>query len=157
MELNDVKLFGRVVRDAEMKVLPDGMKIATFSIATNRSYKDEKGEFVQVGNFFPLSVYNQYAEKVLPYLTKGRKVIIDGYLKQDRWEKDGVKKSATAIGVRNIQLIFDAKEQAEKSDEQTSENNAMPQPEAQHEESMIYEDDEPDFDSDIYSDTEELV
>lgn len=155
MELNDVKLFGRVVRDAEMKVMADGMKIATFSIATNRSYKNEKGEFVQVGNFFPLSVYNSYAEKVLPYLTKGRKVIIDGYLKQDKWEKDGVKKSATAIGVRNIQLIFDAKEQAEKNSPQNSENNTIPQPETQNEESMIYED-EPDIDTDIYSDTEEI-
>lgn len=156
MELNDVKLFGRVVRDAEMKIMPNGMKIATFSIATNRSYKNEKGEFVQVGNFFPLSVYNQYAEKLLPYLTKGRKVIIDGYLKQDRWEKDGVKKSTTAIGVRNIQLIFDAKEQPEKNGEQTSETDTTQQPESQNEESMIYED-EPEFDSDIYSDTEELV
>ncbi len=155
MELNDVKLFGRVVRDAEMKVMADGMKIATFSIATNRSYKNEKGEFVQVGNFFPLSVYNSYAEKVLPYLTKGRKVIIDGYLKQDKWEKDGVKKSATAIGVRNIQLIFDAKEQAEKNSPQNSENNTIPQPETQNEESMIYEN-EPDIDTDIYSDTEEI-
>lgn len=156
MELNDVKLFGRVVRDAELKVLADGMKIATFSIATNRSYKDEKDEVVQVGNFFPLSVYNQYAEKILPYLTKGRKVIIDGYLKQDRWEKDGVKKSATAIGVRNIQLIFDAKDSAEKSSLPASEPDAAPQVETQNEESMIYEE-EPDFDSDIYSDTEELV
>lgn len=156
MELNDVKLFGRVVRDAEMKTMPNGMKIATFSIATNRSYKNEKGEFVQVGNFFPLSVYNQYAEKILPFLTKGRKVIIDGYLKQDRWEKDGVKKSATAIGVRNIQLIFDAKDSAEKSSLPASEPVAIPQPESQNEESMIYEE-EPDFDSDIYSDTEELV
>lgn len=156
MELNDVKLFGRVVRDAEMKIMPNGMKIAAFSIATNRSYKNEKGEFVQVGNFFPLSVYNKYAEKVLPYLTKGRKVIIDGYLKQDRWEKDGIKKSAMAIGVEKIQIIFDAKESAEKNSSQASENNAIPQQDAQNEESMIYED-TPDFDTDIYTDSEELV
>lgn len=156
MELNDVKLFGRVVRDAEMKIMPNGMKIAAFSIATNRSYKNEKGEFVQVGNFFPLSVYNKYAEKVLPYLTKGRKVIIDGYLKQDRWEKDGIKKSAMAIGVEKIQIIFDAKESAEKNSSQASENNAIPQQDAQNEENMIYED-TPDFDTDIYTDSEELV
>ena len=67
-----------------------------------------------------------------------------------------MKKSATAIGVRNIQLIFDAKDSAEKSSLPASEPVAIPQPETQNEESMIYEE-EPDFDSDIYSDTEELV
>ncbi len=155
MELNDVKLFGRVVRDAQMKVMSNGMKIATFSIATNRSYKNEQGEFVQVGNFFPLSVYNQYAEKVLPYLTKGRKVIIDGFLKQDRWEKDGVKKSATAVGVRNIQLIFDAKESAEKNAVQNSEAAAEQQPETQDSENMIFEN-EADFGTDVYSEPEDI-
>lgn len=155
MELNDVKLFGRVVRDAQMKVMSNGMKIATFSIATNRSYKNEQGEFIQVGNFFPLSVYNQYAEKVLPYLTKGRKVIIDGFLKQDRWEKDGVKKSATAVGVRNIQLIFDAKESAEKNAAQNSEAAAEQQPETQDSENMIFEN-EADFGTDVYSEPEDI-
>lgn len=155
MELNDVKLFGRVVRDAQMKVMSNGMKIATFSIATNRSYKNEQGEFIQVGNFFPLSVYNQYAEKVLPYLTKGRKVIIDGFLKQDRWEKDGVKKSATAVGVRNIQLIFDAKESAEKNAAQNSEAAAEQQPETQDSENMIFEN-EADFGTDVYSEPENI-
>ena len=156
MELNDVKLFGRVVRDAQMKILSNGMKIATFSIATNRSCKNEKGEFIQVGNFFPLSVYNQYAEKVLPYLTKGRKVIIDGFLKQDRWEKDGVKKSATAVGVRNIQLIFDAKDSAEKNAAQNSETATEQQPEIQDSENMIFEN-EADFEADVYSELEDIV
>lgn len=73
-----------------------------------------------------------------------------------RKKKDGVKKSAIAIGVRNIQLIFDTKDSAEKSSVPASENSAVPQPETQNEESMIYED-EPDFDTDIYSDTEEIV
>lgn len=155
MELNDVKLFGRIVRDAQMKVMSNGMKIATFSIATNRSYKNEQGEFIQVGNFFPLSVYNQYAEKVLPYLTKGRKVIIDGFLKQDRWEKDGVKKSATAVGVRNIQLIFDAKESAEKNAAQNSEAAAEQQAETQDSENMIFEN-EADFGTDVYSEPEDI-
>lgn len=154
MELNDVKLFGRIVRDAELKVMPSGMKIATFSIATNRTHKNEKGEFVRVGNFFPLSVYNQYAENLLPYLVKGQKVIVDGYLKQDKWEKDGEKRTALSIGVKNIQIVFDSKNTAEEKQKELSEVHTE-RIDQKDEDNVIYES-ETGFDADFYAESEDI-
>ena len=48
-DLNDLKLYGRVVRDAEMKVTAKGLKVTVFSIATNMSHKDESGNYVEIG------------------------------------------------------------------------------------------------------------
>ena len=108
-DLNNLSLMGRVVRDAEMKVTANGIKITVFSIATNRTRKDSDGNYIDEGNFFPLAIYGNYAEKMLPHLKKGQRIIIEGFVKQDRWEKDGEKRSSTGIGVRQIHLIFDSK------------------------------------------------
>ena len=56
-------------------------------------------------------IFGNYAEKMHKYLVKGQKVIVEGFLRQDKWEKEGVKKSAISIGVNNIHLIFDSKKQ----------------------------------------------
>lgn len=108
-DLNDVKLFGRVVRDAETKTTTRGKSITLFSIAVKRDYKTESGAYEARPHFFPLTLYGEYGVKIQQYLKKGQKVIVTGYLKQERWEKDGNKRSSTAIGVNNIQLIFDSK------------------------------------------------
>lgn len=109
-DLNDVKIFGRVVRDAMMKETSTGTKICEFSIANNQTYKDEKGEYAQIAHFFPLTIYGTYAEKMLPHLKKGQRVIIEGWLKQNRWvNSDGKSRSTTAIGVRKIHIIWDSK------------------------------------------------
>lgn len=109
MELNDVKLFGRVVRDAVLKTNDNGLEIARFVIATNRARKNEQGKYENVGHFFPIVIFGNYAEKMQPWLTKGKKVIISGFLRQNRWDQDGEKRSAISIGVNDIQIIFDSK------------------------------------------------
>ncbi|MBQ8678320.1 MAG: single-stranded DNA-binding protein [Treponema sp.] len=124
-DLNSVQIFGRVVRDATMKETSGGTKITEFSIATNITCKDEKEGFVQKGNFFPLAIYGSYAEKMLPHLKKGQRVIIEGYLKQNRWVTgEGKHRSATEIGVRNIHLIFDAKKTDLEKSEPAAESGA---------------------------------
>lgn len=115
-DLNDTKLFGRVVKDAVLKTTANGLKIANFTIAVNRTYKDETGNTVSRGYFFPLAIFDTYAEKMCPYLRKGQRLIVEGYLKQDRWTtKDGFRRSATIIGVSQIHLIFDKKQDAADS------------------------------------------
>lgn len=125
-DLNDVKLFGRVVKDAELRVTANGMKIAGFSIAVNRTRKDKDGNFVQEGNFFPLSLYGDYAEKMLPHLTKGQKLIVEGFLKQDRWQtQDGKNRSATSVGVSRIHLIFDSKKDSQNQAEEGNSTDGL--------------------------------
>ena len=98
-DLNNLSLMGRVVRDAEMKVTASGVKVTVFSVATNRTRKDESGNYTDEGHFFPLAVYGNYAEKMLPRLKKGQRVVIEGFVRQDRWVTgDGQKRSATGIG-----------------------------------------------------------
>ncbi len=118
-DLNDVKIFGRIVRDAMMKETATGIKILEFSIANNQTYKDEKGEYVQTAHFFPLAIYGTYAEKMLPHLKRGQRVIIEGWLKQNRWiNSDGKSRSVTAIGVRKIHIVWDSKKN--ENSEQTA-------------------------------------
>ena len=63
-ELNKVQLFGRVVKDAELKKAGNNVSVAQFSVANNHSYKNkENGEWVNEVDFFPIAIYGAYAEK----------------------------------------------------------------------------------------------
>ena len=86
----------RVVKDAELKKTASGLSVAVFSVANNRSVIKSDGTYESKGNFFPLAVYGSYAEKIFRFLKKGQRLNIEGYLKQDKWVKDGAKRSATS-------------------------------------------------------------
>lgn len=109
-ELNNLVLQGRVVRDATMKENASGTKICEFSIAHNYSFKTELGEFVERADFFPLAIFGTFAEKMLPHLKKGQRVIIEAGIHQNRWTSaEGKNRSTTVIQVRKLHLIFDKK------------------------------------------------
>lgn len=104
MDINHVIEIGRLTRDAEVGYTPGGMAIAAFSIAVSRSVK--KGDqWVDEANYFDVKVFGNQAKNLGPYLTKGKQVGIDGYLHQDRWEKDGQKFSRVMIHANNVQLL----------------------------------------------------
>ena len=125
-DLNALYLYGRVVKDAELKKTSSGVSVAVFTIASNRTYKDGNGEFEEKGNFFPLAVFGNYAEKTVSLLKKGLRVTVEGYLKQDKWEKDGEKRSSIAIGVKKLHLLFDKK--PEENAKQSSESQLADEP-----------------------------
>ena len=103
-DINSVVLVGRLTRNAELKYTASGAAICNFSIASNRRIK--KGdEWVDQASFFDLTLWNKQAEGLSKYLTKGTQVAIQGYLQQNRWEKDGQIMTKVQIGVDNIQLI----------------------------------------------------
>lgn len=131
-DLNLVVFYGRVVSDAQIKIMPSGIKITNFSVANNFSTENQNGTFEDKASFFPLSIFGEYAEKMLPYLKKGQKVIIEGRLKQDRWEKNGQKRSSLAISVRKIQLVSNKKqaenyEEIQEIQEETSQSEIFPE------------------------------
>ena len=88
-DLNVVALTGRLVKDAELKKTADGKSYVVFSIANNLVRKNEKGEYVDIPNFFQIKMWNDTAEKMLKGLTKGRAVTVQGTLRQNQWVKDG--------------------------------------------------------------------
>jgi len=102
-DINSLVIVGRITSDCEFGYLNSGSAKASFSIAVNRSKKDGD-QWVDEASFFPITVWGKTAENLHTRFVKGQQVIISGYLKQDRWEKDGQKQSATKIIVENIQL-----------------------------------------------------
>jgi len=101
MNLNNVSIMGNLTRDPEMRSLPSGKEVCSLSIANNRVYM-KNGERVSEVNYFDVDVWGITAENCSKYLTKGNGVIVEGRLRQDRWEKDGktlsrVKITASAV------------------------------------------------------------
>lgn len=110
-DLNHVVLVGRITRDVgsderSFGYVGNGQARANVSIAVNRSRKDTAGgNWVEEANFFDVTIWGKQAENLKPYLTKGKQIAVDGYLKQDRWEKDGQKFSRVTIVANNVQLL----------------------------------------------------
>jgi single-strand DNA-binding protein len=108
-DLNHVVLIGRLTRDLgtderSFAYLPSGQARANISIAVNRSRKNGD-QWVDEVNYFDVTIWGKTAENLKPYLTKGKQIAIDGYLKQDRWEKDGQKNSRVSVVANNVQLL----------------------------------------------------
>ena len=104
-DINRVTIIGRLTKDAEVTYTPGGMAIASLSLAINRSTKGQDGKWYDEANYFDVKVFGKQADSLKPYLTKGKQIGVDGYLKQERWEKDGQKKSRVIINANDIQLL----------------------------------------------------
>jgi single-strand DNA-binding protein len=103
--INKVILTGRLTANPEMRVLPSGMSVAVFSIAVNRRYKDKGGQWQEESYFFDVESFGQLAERISKQLSKGYQVLIEGSLRQDKWEKDGEKRSKVKIVAERVVLI----------------------------------------------------
>jgi single-strand DNA-binding protein len=112
-DLNQLALNGRLTRDAELKYANSGTAICNFSLASNRSVKKD-GKYEDEANFFDCTLFGKSAENLCKYLVKGQQVSISGELRQERWEKDGEKKSRVSIIANNIFLIGGKKDETEK-------------------------------------------
>jgi|SRR6185503_12342923 len=105
MTLNSVNIMGNLTRDPELKYTNSGAALCNLSIANNRVYTSKAGEKVEEVSFFDVEVWGAVAENCGKYLTKGSGVIIEGRLKQDRWEKDGQQRSRVRISATNIHFM----------------------------------------------------
>lgn len=103
---NRVQLIGRVGNDPEVKSFDGGKKLATVSIATSDSYKNEKGERVEQTEWHRVVAWGKTAEIIEQFVTKGREIAVDGKLTHRSYDdKDGVKRFMTEIVVNEIQLV----------------------------------------------------
>lgn len=85
---NQVELIGNLTADPQVKTTPTGQKVATFSVATSRKWKDADGEVVEDTEFHNVVAWRKLAEIIEEYVTKGMKVFVKGYLKTRTWEKE---------------------------------------------------------------------
>lgn len=104
MSLNSVNVMGNLTRDPELKYTQSGKSVCNLSIANNRIYT-KNGEKVTEVSYFDIEVWGVVAENCSKYLTKGRGIIVEGRLKQDRWEKDGKTQSKVKISANSIHFL----------------------------------------------------
>ena len=103
---NSVRLIGNLGMNPEVKETTNGKKLAKFSVATNDSYRDEKGNEVKETQWHNLVVWGKQAEIVEKYLKKGSEVAIEGKLSTRNYtDKDGVKRYVTEIVVNEFMML----------------------------------------------------
>ncbi len=103
---NKVQLIGNVGNEPEITNLESGKKVAKFSIATNESYKDSKGEKVTNTQWHNIVAWGKIAEIVEKYVGKGKEVALEGKLTSRSYEtKEGEKKYVTEVVVDEILLL----------------------------------------------------
>lgn len=108
--LNRAEIIGNVTRDAELRYTPQGTAIATFSVATNRSWKNESGEQKEDAEFHRVVAWSKLAELCSKFVSKGRRVFVEGRLQTREWaDEAGVKHSSTEIVAHDI-LFLDNKQ-----------------------------------------------
>lgn len=106
MNLNHTFILGRLTQDPEYREIEKtGIKVATFSMATNMFYKDKEGEKQQKVEYHNIAVYGNMAKAAKDYLKKGQMALIEGRLQTRSWEKeDGSKGYKTEIIASIVQF-----------------------------------------------------
>ncbi len=104
MYLNKAMVYGNLTRDPEMKALPSGMQVCSFSVATNRTYNDRDGKRQEAVEYHNITAFGKQAEVIAKYLTKGSGVYVEGRLQTNSWEKDGVKQYRTEIVIDKFEF-----------------------------------------------------
>ncbi len=105
MYLNKVFIFGNLTRDPELRSLPSGVQVASFSVATNRVWKDKDGNKKESAEFHNTVVFGRQAELVAQYLRKGSSLLVEGRIQTRSWDTpQGEKKYRTEIVADRIQF-----------------------------------------------------
>ncbi len=105
MYINKAMIYGNLTRDPETRALPNGTPVSSFSVATNRVYKDKNGAKQESVDYHNVVVFGRQAEIVTQYLRKGSSVFIEGRIQTRSWDdKDGTKKYRTEIVAEGFQF-----------------------------------------------------
>jgi single-strand DNA-binding protein len=107
--LNKVQVIGNLTAEPEVRETPNGQKVATFSVATNRKWKDASGVLQEDTEFHNCVAWRGLADIAEQYMHKGKKVYVEGYLKTRSWDDTaGVKRYKTEIVAENVILLSSA-------------------------------------------------
>lgn len=106
MYLNKSFVYGNLTRDPEMKAMPNGSKVTSLSLATNRVYKDKDGAKQEQVEYHNIVVFGKQAETSAQYLKKGQGVLIEGRIQTRSWDDKttGEKKYRTEIVADSVQF-----------------------------------------------------
>lgn len=111
---NQITIVGRWTRDTEIKMSHNGTEIMNGSLAVSDPYRSEHTDFIDV------TAFKQLALNTNQYTRKGNKVLVSGKLQQERWEKDGQKRSRHVVIANQIVFLDDKKSSSENQSKQNT-------------------------------------
>jgi single-strand DNA-binding protein len=110
MDLNRATILGRLTRDPEVKTTPNGRTVTSLAVATNRVWNDQSGAKQEVVEYHNCVLWGKLADIAGQYLSKGRRVYLEGRLQTRDWTaQDGSKKYRTEIVVENMIMLDSAR------------------------------------------------
>lgn len=130
MYLNKCILVGNITRDPELKVTPLGNKVCTFSLATNRVYKDNNGVRQEKTDFHNIVIWGKTAENVATYMKKGSQILIEGRLETRSWDDQatGTKKYRTEVIADTVQFGNNQPSTSSKTETKTTTKKEVDEP-----------------------------
>jgi single-strand DNA-binding protein len=106
MSLNKAMIIGNLGRDPEMRYTGNGQAVTQFTVAVNRNYRDQNGEWKEDTEWFRVVAWGPLAERTAEYLRKGRKVYVEGRLQTRSWEgQDGQKRYTTELIANTVTAL----------------------------------------------------
>src|SRR5687767_1320356 len=102
---NQVVLMGNLTRDPDLRQIPSGQSVCSFSLALNRSYKGSDGNWQEATDFVDVVAWGPLGERVAQYVTKGRPVLVSGRLQSRQWESDGQKRSKLEVVANDVTFL----------------------------------------------------
>lgn len=103
--VNKVILIGNLGKDPEVRSFGNGGMVAKFPIATTETYKDREGNKVEQTEWHNVEVWGELAKIAEQYLKKGRQLFVEGSIRTESWEDNGVKKYTTKIRATNFTML----------------------------------------------------
>ena len=103
--VNQVILMGNLTRDPELRQTPSGQNVCSFSLALNRAYKGQNGEWQEATDYIDCVAWGPLAERISQYLSKGRRALVQGRLQSRSWEQDGQKRSKVEVLANDVTFV----------------------------------------------------
>ncbi len=113
ININRVILAGNLTKDPDVRYLPSGTPVTAFRMAVNRRFKGKSGD-VDETCFIDVKVYGRQAENCGEYLSKGRNVLVEGYLRLEEWDSEGGKRSKHVVVADRVQFLGFGKEREDE-------------------------------------------
>ena len=101
--INNTVLVGRMVRDAELRYTPQNQAVATFSLAVNRDFKNQNGEYE--ADFINFQAWRGVADVIAQYCSKGSLIGVTGRLQVRSYEKNGERRYVTEVIAETVTLL----------------------------------------------------
>ena len=109
---NRTTIVGNITSEIDVTYTQNKTAVANISIAVNDKRKNQAGDLVESVDFIPVTLWGRTAEVAEEYLGKGSPVLIDGRLKVESWEQDGVTRQKMIVVANKLEMLGGKKKAA---------------------------------------------